>query len=477
MGTEKPHKKRRKIAVWRILLLLFLFTLLGGLSLALYASYHPASEENTALESATTGQEQPETPPRVMRTDLPDPKVPIEDLPDEPFEYPVTVMAVGDNLMHMGVVYTGRQDDGTYNYECLYESIADFLGLADIKIINQETVMAGNQLGFSGYPYFNSPVEVADGIAAAGFNVVLQASNHSCDQGIEGIDYCVSVWEKHPEVLMVGLHSGASDAISAEGELPQTTESENRADVTSASDQMSAREIPILEIDGVNFAILNYTYAPNSGYMPPEVQKRLEVLCNYNRKTGRMDYTTINPQVLEDIKQADEIADAVIVCPHWGTEYSTTASSYQKKFALQMTEAGADVIIGAHPHVVEPVEWITAENGNEALCFYSLGNYVSTQKDCISMLEAMAWVTFIVHEEGDTRTVTLSHTGSGAIPLVCQYSSSPVRIKGVFPLETYTEEQAAAHGIKSYGNGVLHLEELKKWCEEILGDAVLPVPY
>ena len=93
------------------------------------------------------------------------------------------------------------------------------------------------------------------------------------------------------------------------------------------------------------------------------------------------------------------------------------------------------------------------------------------------MLEAMAWVTFIVTEDGDSRTVTVSHTGTGAIPLVCQYSSSPVRIKGVYPLETYTEEMAAAHGIRSYGNGVLHLEELQQWSKEILGEFEMKIPY
>ncbi len=460
----KGKDKRKRRAVLSTVILLFLVTVMGTLSLALYQSYRDPEflrrdKTSSPTEPGTNTPEEPEatgpSPEEVFAE--------FADLPQEPFEYPITLMAVGDNLMHMGVVYTGRQNDGSYNYECLYESISDYLDLADIKIINQETVMAGNQLGFSGYPYFNSPEEVADGIAAAGFNVVLQSSNHTCDQGVEGIDHCVSVWARHPEVLMVGIHSGEEEAAAPQEE--------------SAAEPSPEREIPILEIDGVKFAILNYTYAPNSGYMPAEVQKRLEVLCNYDRKTGRMDFTTINPQVLEDIKRADELADAVIVCPHWGTEYSTSPSSYQKKFARQMTEAGADLIVGAHPHVVEPVEWIQAENGNEALCFYSLGNYVSTQKDPISMLEAMAWVTFIVTEDGDSKTVTVSHTGSGAIPMVCQYSSSPVRIKGVYPLETYTEEMAAAHGIRSYGNGVLYLEDLQKWSKEILGEFQMKIPY
>ena len=443
----------RKRAIRLTILFLLLFTLLGSLSLVLLST-SPSMPE-ISPESPVSPDASPEFSESMASGLASNPASKESSLPAEPFEYPVTLMAVGDNLMHMGVVYTGRQDDGSYNFECLYESIADFLELSDIKIINQETIMAGNQKGFSGYPYFNSPTEVADGIAAAGFNVVLQASNHSYDQGIEGIDYCVSVWKKHPEVLMIGLHDEEEKQLAEEQE----------------------RDIPILTVKDVDFAVLNYTYGPNIGAMPSSLQGRLDVLCNYDSASGRMDFTTINPQVLEDIKRAEEIADAVIVCPHWGTEYSTAVSTYQKKFAQQMAEAGADLIVGAHPHVVEPVEWITAENGKEALCFYSLGNYVSTQKDPISMLEAMAWVTFIVKEDGAEKTVTVSHENSGAIPLVCQYSSSPVRIKGVYPLETYTEEQAAAHGIQSYGNGALRLPDLQKWSEEILGDSVLPIPF
>ena len=162
-------------------------------------------------------------------------------------------------------------------------------------------------------------------------------------------------------------------------------------------------------------------------------------------------------------------ADIVIACPHWGTEYSSKISSYQEKWALEMTEAGADVIIGTHPHVVEPVEWITAENGNESLCYYSLGNYVSTQKNALSMLEGMAWLTFHVAEDG----VSIERKTTGVIPLVCQYTSGPVRFENVYLLEEYTEELAASHGIRNYAGVVLHLEDLQKWSDEILGDFVL----
>lgn len=367
-----------------------------------------------------------------------------EPIPEPaPFpEYDITLMAVGDNLMHMGVVHTGKQEDGSLDYSCLYEGIKAFLEKADIKIINQETILGGNERGFSGYPYFNSPTEVGDAIAKAGFNVVLHASNHAADQGVEGLESCAEFWDKYPEILMTGIHA----------------------------DKEKAGEIPLLTMDDVTFAILNYTYGPNMEILPKSLEGHLELLCACDPATNQMDFTTLNPQVIADIEKAEELADIVIVCPHWGTEYVTNPSSYQQKFAMQMTEAGADLIIGTHPHVVQPVEWITAENGNRALCFYSLGNYVSTQKGGLSMLEAMSWVTFHVDENG----VSISEDKTGVIPMVCHYTSGPVRIENIYLLEDYTAEQASSHGIRSYGGVNLALEDLNSWSEEILGDWVLP---
>lgn len=313
----------------------------------------------------------PQTPAPPSATPVP---VPTPEPTPTPFpEHDITLMAVGDNLMHLGIVASGKQEDGTYDFSMLFQGISPFLNAADIRIINQETVMGGNSRGFSGFPYFNSPTEVGDAIADAGFNVVLQASNHTADQKLDGLLYCADFWKnKHPEVLVTGIHEDASQAD----------------------------DIPLLTIDDVTFAILNYTYGANTETLPLDLLGHLNLLCAVNEKNGQMDFTTLNPQVLEDISRAKELADIVIVCPHWGTEYSSKISSYQEKWALEMTEAGADVIIGTHPHVVEPVEWITAENGNESLCYYSLGNYVSTQKNALSMLEGMAWLTFHVAEDG-----------------------------------------------------------------------------
>ncbi|MBQ3907505.1 MAG: CapA family protein, partial [Lachnospiraceae bacterium] len=118
----------------------------------------------------------------------------------------LTLMALGDNLMHMGIVNTGKQKDGTRNYDFLFEDLHDFIDLADVSVINQETIFGGNDLGFSGYPYFNSPTEVGDAIVNAGFDVVLQATNHTLDQKQEGVQHCMNFWAQYPEILMVGLH-------------------------------------------------------------------------------------------------------------------------------------------------------------------------------------------------------------------------------------------------------------------------------
>jgi poly-gamma-glutamate synthesis protein (capsule biosynthesis protein) len=234
-------------------------------------------------------------------------------------------------------------------------------------------------------------------------------------------------------------------------------------------------------VENVTFAILNYTYGPNMETLPSSIKGHLNMLCAYDETSGLIDFTTLNPQVIEDIESAKKLADVVIVFPHWGTEYQKTPSAYQKEFASKMTEAGADLIIGTHPHVPQPVEWVTADNGNQALCYYSLGNYVSTQQNELSMLEEMAWVTFHVTDgdlfgtdkENKNISVEISAENTGVIPLVCQYTSSPVRFENIYLLEDYTEELAKKHGIHSYGGVNLTLTDLEKYAQDIFGEFIL----
>ncbi len=421
--------------------ILFLLLLLSGCGQAIptESTSIPNTETSTA-ESST--KDQNATPVIEAWEDIQPEQPPTASLPIEQTfeEYDIYLMALGDNLIHMGIVYTGKQPDGTLNYDFLFDSISNFTQRADIKIINQETPLAGNGLGFSGFPHFNSPTEIGDAIVAADFNVVLHASNHSADQGYEGIDSCVSYWSMHEDVLMTGIHTPSD-----------------------------IQDIPLLTVKDKTFAILNYTYGPNYSTIPNEISDRLNILCNINPDTKQLDYMTLNPQVLEDIQTANTLADVVIVCPHWGTEYTTKPSSYQEKWAMQMTEAGADLIIGTHPHVVQPISQIEAENGNSALCYYSLGNYVSTQQRAECMLGGMAWVCFHVTEND----ISISYDDTGIIPLVCHYTPRPVRLQDVYLLEDYTEEMASSHGIITYGNISFALSDLTSLCENILGDWVM----
>ena len=426
---------KNRVRILRIVLVASLCILAGLCALYIRNKKSVFAEEELSFETVSYGTESGSAEETVEEIIVPD---------EEPSfkEYDIKLMMVGDNLLHPAILKTGIQEDGSLNYDFLFVDISEYLETADIKMINQETILGGNELGFLGYPYFNSPTEIGDSIAKAGFNVVLHASNHAADQGSEGIVHCASFWEKYPEVLMTGIYKDGSQE----------------------------HEIPILTIKDVTFAILNYTYGPNMETLPKPIQGHLEMLCNWDEETGRIDFTTLHPDVITDIETASEIADVVIVCPHWGTEYTTQASSYQKEFAQQMTQAGADLILGTHPHAVQPVEWIESENGNRALCYYSLGNYVSSQNRELSMLGAMAWVTFRVKEDG----VYIEEADTGAIPIVCHYRKQGLRMEKVYLLEDYTQELADAHGIHTYGpEKRLLLKDLQKWSDETFGCWVL----
>ena len=381
----------------------------------------------------------------------------------------ITLMAVGDNLMHNALVRGGLQEGGTYNYDNFYEGIALPLSYADIKVINQETILGGDYLPLQGYPRFNSPTGLGDSLLRSGFNVVLHASNHAADMGQEGLYNCVSYWRNHPEALMVGINDGmpiSTNLTISEDKVPIATSGIGSALPTGTKSEDS---IPILTVKGYRFAILNYTYSPNMEIIPKNIQGHLNILCDWDKNTGAISFTKLNPQVLADIRAAKEVADAVIVFPHWGIEYQTKPSVYQKEWAQAMADAGADLIIGTHPHVCQPIEWLTAEDGSSCLCYYSLGNYVSTQRDPISMLEGLAWVTFTETEHG----LEILPDTTGVFPIINQYRYNPLRFDYVYFLEDYTPEIASKHGIPQWGNGKMDIDQLHEWVSEIFGDMAL----
>ena len=338
--------------------------------------------------------------------------------PEELEESSVTLLAVGDNLIHTQVIKSGRQSNGSYNFEHLYKNLKKDIKKADIAIINQETVLGGKELGYSGYPRFNSPTEIGDAVVKAGFDVVLHATNHSMDKGEKGLQNSLDFWKKHKEITVLGANE---------------TEEEYE-------------EIPIVEKNGIKIAMLNYTYGLNGLPLPKDRKYMVNLLEE--------------DKVRSDIKKAKEQADFVIVFPHWGTEYRYTPSSEQEKWTSIFSEEGVDLVIGAHPHVLENVEWITNATGHKMLVYYSLGNCVSGQTEVPRALGGLANIT-ITKKGGKTSISEASIT-----PTVTHFTSSYGGYS-VYKLSDYTDSLANKHRLHRKGLTVTKLKSLSK---QILGE-------
>ncbi|MCR5250721.1 MAG: CapA family protein [Lachnospiraceae bacterium] len=430
---------------------------------------NPVTEQEEAPVSVTDVSKLPQITP------IPEPAA---ETTTEAVE--ISLMMVGDNLLHTGIIVSGKQDDGTYNYDFEYEDIREFLDAADISIINQETPLGGDDREFTSYPTFNSPTAVADAQAKAGFDVVLGATNHAYDTGLSGLIHFADYYHNnYPNILLCGIHGSETDAPAEAASEPETAPYgppapegwRNRKEKAHPSTRVHTDDprVYLLDVKGYTFAFINATYSHNWESVARDVVGHLDFLCPYDPNTYRLNMTEVAPQVLDDIREADRIADVVIVCPHWGVEYTFQPMPYQTTMAQAMIDAGADVIIGAHPHVVEPVEWITTPNGNEALCYYSLGNYTSTQDYPERVYEAMAWVQF--RDDGDGMKV--DRDKSGALSIINHYTYSPLRFGHIYLLEDYSEELCNAHGLLPRTGRRLNMNDLKSWEAQLLGDYAL----
>lgn len=314
----------------------------------------------------------------------------------------VNLIAVGDMLLHGGIHNSALQADGSYNYEHVFKHTKNRITAADIAVANQEVILGGVELGVSSYPQFNSPQDFGDALVDAGFDVILHASNHTMDKDTVAVLNTIHFWkEKHPDITFLGINEN----------------------------QDERNTIRIVEKDGVKLAMLNYTYGLN-GFSLPSDKPYLVNLMDEAHKT----------EIAEDLKKAREEADFVIVYPHWGTEYVLEATDEQKQWAQFFADNGADLIIGTHPHVVEPVEWLTASDGRQTLVYYSLGNYISIQYYNYSMLGGFAEVTITKDSSG----TYISDYDMDF--LVTHYTAGRTEMTTYF-LSDYTDELASRHAI------------------------------
>ena len=330
------------------------------------------------------------------------------DMP-EPESQEIQIVMVGDMLIHDKIIDSGKKSDRTYNFDHLFTHVTEYIQAADIAIANQETIMGGEEFGYSGYPRFNSPYEIADAEVKAGFNVILHATNHTTDKGKEAVLNCMNYWDtKYPDIAYLGIN--------------KTQEEQDN-------------NIFVFERNGIKVAILNYTYVLNGNRMPSD----MPYLVNLMTKG------VSEKRVIADIKKAEALADFTIVCPHWGTEYSLKVFSTQKHWTKIFLENGVDLVLGAHPHVIEPIEWVTDDNGNKMLVYYSLGNFVngtSSTKGNLAhrMVGGIADVTIGRDESG--KVVILEND---VVPIVCHMAEGEAYT--VYYLKDYTEELAKENRI------------------------------
>ena len=259
----------------------------------------------------------------------------------------VTFSAVGDNLANDNILaladaWSGVSGDGSYDFSPLYAEVAPVVqNDYDVSFISQETVLGGTEtFGYMGYPSYNTPDSMADAVALAGWRVVNLGTNHTYDIWTDGIEHALGVWGAHAGLLTCGSYESEDDR----------------------------QVVRMFECNGVRVAVLSYCYGQN-GY-------ELSDLPN-NYYAVAIDEMTI----CADVARAREVADAVLVYMHWGTEYDHNPSDEQRYYAQVCADAGVDVVIGSHAHVIQPVEWIKRAGGGRMLCAFGLGDFVSGYHD------------------------------------------------------------------------------------------------
>ena len=397
-------KNRKKIMMLRMAVCIFAGVLsLSGCSAKPVTGVVEVVEESTETvpsedmqTESVEEQSQEPGPLEIQSKEIP----PVEALPST-----VTIIMVGDVLLHTRVEQSAITEDGSFDFAPIFANVKEEVAAADLALVNQEVIIGGEELGISGYPAFNAPYEVADELVDTGFDVICHATNHALDKGKKGLTNCLNYWqENYPDIAVLGIHDSKGDQ----------------------------EEIYVAECNGMRIAILNYTYGTNGIPLPGDMPYAVDLL-----KESR---------VMEDLQRAEEMADFTVVCPHWGTEYSLKKTAEQDKWVKIFYEGGADLVLGTHPHVIEPVEMIEGEKG-PMLVYYSLGNFVNWTSGtgggvANRMAGGMAKVTLIREQD----KVVISEYDM--LPLVTHVSPGYGEVTTYF-LEDYSKELADENAIRN----------------------------
>lgn len=334
-----------------------------------------------------------------------------------------TISAQGDLLMHKPVFDTCRQSDGSYNFESIFRYLKDTVSTFDYAMANLETTFGGDDYIYQGNPHFNCPDPLVDSVVDAGFDMLLTANNHCGDTTAAGIKRTLEV-----------IDGAGLDAL---GTMPNA----------------DAPRYSVIEVNGIKIGMTCFTYATglsNDGRPALNGNAHLgEVgLVNYFIESNLDKFYAEVEQQLSGMEE--DGAEATMLFIHWGIEYQTTENSRQNAIAQKLCDLGIDVIVGGHPHVVQPVELLTSsvDPEHKTVCIYSLGNAVSNQRTGISNLFPAGYT-----EDGALFTVTFE-----------KYSDGTVYLAGTDVIPTWVNMHQN-NGKKEYNILPLILEQEDTWKE------------
>ena len=351
----------------------------------------PALPESVASLPLPSGAPVSTTPPETLppETTLPEP---------EHIVSTATVLSTGDLLMHKPIIDRNAKGDGSYDFSPIFQYCRDYVSQADYALANLETTLAGTAKPYQGNPFFNCPDEIVTACVGAGFDMLLTANNHSFDTGFDG----------YVRTLDVTREAG----LETLGTMKDETEP----------------KYTIQEVNGIRIGMICYTYETSDG---SGSHPALNGNPMYNATYENINcYRPANPQSMYDevktyLAEMEETGvDATILYIHWGpNEYELYANQKHQQIAQKLCDLGIDVIVGGHPHVVQPMDLLTSTEDPEhkTIVLYSMGNAVSNQR------------------LGNISSVTTAHTEDGVLFSVtfCKYSDGTVYVQGVDLIPTW----------------------------------------
>ncbi|WP_068676163.1 CapA family protein [Oceanobacillus sp. Castelsardo] len=278
----------------------------------------------------------------------------------QPKEYTeeITISSIGDILIHSPVYQDAKGKNG-YDFVPMFDKVRPYLEDSTITVANQETMIGGEEIGLSSYPSFNSPQEVGDALKEIGVDVVTIANNHTLDRGEKAIQRAIEHWE-----TIDMMYTG------------------------SYKDERDRENLRVYKTEeGVSVAFLSYTYGTN-GIPIPEGKDFLVNIIN-------------KEQIGNEIELAKNKADVVILSLHFGNEYERYPNDTQKDLVQFAADQGVHAVIGHHPHVLQPMEWVTGKDGNKVLVAYSLGNFLSNQQGLYKRIGGILQFTILKKTKGD----------------------------------------------------------------------------